>query len=118
MTDETIFATALEKADPAERAAFLAEVCGDDTARRQRLEGLLLAHARVADFLERSPVAAADPDNGATQAVTGTREPAGAVSQTTAGDDGPADDEARRRSTAATERRRWGRPGPGPTGSG
>ena len=45
MTDETIFATALEKPEPSERAAFLADACGDDTERRKRLEGLLMAHA-------------------------------------------------------------------------
>src|SRR5262245_45006556 len=69
MTDETIFATALEKADPADRAAFLAEACGDDTARRNRLEGLLAAHAGAANFLERPPVAAHDPGSGTTRTV-------------------------------------------------
>ncbi|MGH7222145.1 MAG: protein kinase domain-containing protein, partial [Gemmataceae bacterium] len=63
MTDETIFAGALEKADPAERAAFLIEVCGDDTERRKRLVGLLAAHAGAADFLERPAVAPQSPDN-------------------------------------------------------
>ena len=56
MTDETIFASALEKADPAERAAFLIEVCGDDPERRKRLGGLLAAHDGAASFLERPPV--------------------------------------------------------------
>ncbi|HEX5271896.1 MAG TPA: bifunctional serine/threonine-protein kinase/formylglycine-generating enzyme family protein, partial [Gemmataceae bacterium] len=93
MNDETIFATALQKADPAERAAFLAEACGDDPARRQRLEGLLLAHARAANFLERPPAAAPDPDRGATQALTGTPEPGVAASQTAGGNNGSADDE-------------------------
>jgi serine/threonine protein kinase/Leucine-rich repeat (LRR) protein len=93
MTDETIFATALAKADPAERAAFLAGACGDDTARRQRLEGLLMAHARAADFLERPPAAAPDPDHGATQALTGAPAPGVAAGQTTSGDNGAADDE-------------------------
>ena len=58
MNDETIFATALGKADPLERAAFLAEVCGDDTKRRKRLEGLLAAHAGAIDFLEHPAVVA------------------------------------------------------------
>ena len=30
MTDETIFAAALEKADPAERARYLDDVCAGD----------------------------------------------------------------------------------------
>src|SRR5579884_1041791 len=94
MTDETIFATALEKADPAERAAFLAEVCGDDPERRERLEGLLMAHARAANFLERPPAAAIDPNHAATQAQTGTPDPGVAAAQTTGGENGASDDEA------------------------
>jgi serine/threonine protein kinase len=69
MTDETIFTTALEKADPAERAAFLAAACGDDPERRNRLEGLLAAHAGAARFLERSPVAAPAPGVADTRTV-------------------------------------------------
>ena len=93
MTDETIFATALEKADPAERAAFLAEACGDDAARRQCLEGLLLAHACAANFLERPPVAAHDRAPDATQALTGTPDPGVAASRTTGGENGASDDD-------------------------
>ncbi len=70
MTDETIFATALDKADPAERAAFLAEVCGGDAERRQRLEGLLAAHAGAADFLERPAAAPHDPADSDTPTLT------------------------------------------------
>ena len=66
MTDETIFATALDKADAAERAAFLAEACRGDAERRGRLEGLLAAHAGASRFLERS---AADPDSGDTRTL-------------------------------------------------
>src|SRR5262245_5117813 len=47
MTDETIFATALEKPDPAERAAFLAEACGDDPERRKCLEGGMVQNRGV-----------------------------------------------------------------------
>src|SRR5262249_36668672 len=92
MTDETIFATALEKADPAERAAFLAEACGDDTERRQRLEGLLEAHGRPPSSPDRPRAAAPDSDGGATQALTGTPEPGLAAAQTTGGA-GTSDDE-------------------------
>jgi serine/threonine protein kinase/Leucine-rich repeat (LRR) protein len=56
MTDEAIFTAALEKADPAARAAYLTEVCAGDAQRRRRLEGLLAAHASAASFLELPPV--------------------------------------------------------------
>ena len=42
MTEETIFAAALELRS-AERGAYLARVCGDDADMRKRLEGLLAA---------------------------------------------------------------------------
>jgi serine/threonine protein kinase/tetratricopeptide (TPR) repeat protein len=48
----TIFAEALERTDPAERAAYLARVCGDDAALRQRVEALLTAHDGAGRFLE------------------------------------------------------------------
>jgi hypothetical protein len=41
MTEETIFTAAREKQDPAERAAYLDEVCADNLALRQRVEALL-----------------------------------------------------------------------------
>ena len=66
MTDETIFATALEKADPAERASYLDDVCAGDAERRQRLERLLAAHARADRFLERPAAAPGNPDSGDT----------------------------------------------------
>jgi RND family efflux transporter MFP subunit len=66
MTDEMIFAAALEKADPAARAAYLTEVCAGDTEQRRRLEELLTAHANAASFLERSPVGLHDPDTANT----------------------------------------------------
>lgn len=69
MTDETIFNAALEKADPTERVAFLTEVCGDDTERRRRLDGLLAAHAGAVSFLERPAAAAHDPHAGDSRTV-------------------------------------------------
>ena len=65
MTEETIFATALEK-KPGERTAYLAKVCGGDTALRQRLEGLLAASEKVGKFMAR-PVVAGDFPNSATE---------------------------------------------------
>src|SRR5215471_4383359 len=41
---KAIFLAALEKATPAERAAYLDEACKGDTSLRQRLEALLQAN--------------------------------------------------------------------------
>src|SRR5262245_42179995 len=62
MTEETLFAAALEKVAPGERAAFLAEACAGDAALRRRVEALLASHDQ-AGFLQ-TPVgrrAAAEP---------------------------------------------------------
>src|SRR5262245_35674969 len=67
MTDETIFAEALEKAGPTERAAYLDSGCGD-AGQRRRLDALLAAHDKAGGFLERPPVAAVDPDTAPTRA--------------------------------------------------
>jgi WD40 repeat protein len=50
MQERTIFLDALEKDDPAERAAYLDEACGGDLALRQRVEALLQSHAQAGDF--------------------------------------------------------------------
>ncbi len=49
---EEVFFAALEKATPAERAAYLDKACADNPALRARVEKLLAAHPRVGDFLE------------------------------------------------------------------
>ena len=51
--DAEIFAEAL-KLPPAERAAYLTRVCGNDGAMRQRIHDLLQVEGDVGDFLERS----------------------------------------------------------------
>ncbi|HYH64622.1 MAG TPA: protein kinase, partial [Urbifossiella sp.] len=56
MSDETIFAAALEKADPAERTAFLDKACPDPEARA-RLDRLLAAHDQAGAFMQRPAVA-------------------------------------------------------------
>jgi formylglycine-generating enzyme required for sulfatase activity len=56
MTEETIFAAALELKS-VERAAYLASVCGDDAALRKRLEGLLSASDRAGSFMARPAIA-------------------------------------------------------------
>ncbi|MBP3959613.1 SUMF1/EgtB/PvdO family nonheme iron enzyme [Gemmata sp. G18] len=69
MTDETIFATALEKTDPVERATYLVSACVGDVKRRRRIEGLLNAHEGAGSFLEHPAVAAPDPDRADARTV-------------------------------------------------
>jgi serine/threonine-protein kinase len=47
-----VFQAALER-EPAERAAFLLKVCGDDDALREEAESLLAAFERAGTFVER-----------------------------------------------------------------
>ncbi|MFL5240707.1 MAG: protein kinase domain-containing protein [Gemmataceae bacterium] len=51
MSEDSIFAEALRKRTAAERTAFLNEACGANTALRQEVEALLLAHDQAGDFL-------------------------------------------------------------------
>jgi serine/threonine protein kinase/tetratricopeptide (TPR) repeat protein len=46
-----VFNRALEKESPGERAAYLDEACGQDSALRSRVERLLRAHDRAGGFL-------------------------------------------------------------------
>lgn len=55
MDEQSIFLGALQKETPEERAAFLAEACGNDEGVRQEVEMLLKAHAKVGDFLQGAP---------------------------------------------------------------
>ena len=48
---------ALERDDPAERDAYLAQACGGDADLRQRVERLLRLHGQAGSFLEQPPVA-------------------------------------------------------------
>jgi hypothetical protein len=66
MTDESIFAAALDISDPARRRAYLGEACAGDAARRARVEGLLAAHRAAGSFLDAP--ARADPDHATTRA--------------------------------------------------
>jgi WD40 repeat protein/serine/threonine protein kinase len=54
-TDESIFAEALAKPSPGERAAFLERVCGADRAWRERIETLLRSHDEAGSFLKEPP---------------------------------------------------------------
>src|SRR5437868_1349741 len=57
MDEQSVFIEALEKEDPAQRAAFLDQACASDPALRQRIERLLQRHQEADGFLE-SPAAA------------------------------------------------------------
>jgi serine/threonine protein kinase len=57
MNQESIFAAALEKGDPAERAAFLDEACAGDPGLRRRVEALLQSHDEAGSFLEQPALA-------------------------------------------------------------
>ena len=56
---EDIFFAALEKSEPAERAAYLDEACAGNESLRRRVEAMLTAHPQVGKFLER-PIAEAE----------------------------------------------------------
>src|SRR5262245_39388185 len=69
---ESIFFAALEKPDPAERAAYLDDACHGDSDLRRQVERLLEAHPQVGSFLEK-PLA----DRPADEALgSGERAPA------------------------------------------
>src|SRR5262245_53324029 len=52
MREREIFDAALALTDPAQRSAYLAEVCASDDRLRQHLEGLLAMHQQLGSFLE------------------------------------------------------------------
>jgi serine/threonine protein kinase len=52
MLEQSLFIEALEKDDPAERAAFLDRACANDPALRRRIERLLERHWQTDSFLE------------------------------------------------------------------
>lgn len=71
---EAIFAAALEKATPAERAAYLDQACAADAGLRSRVERLLHAHEQAGSFLAEpaAPVGDSAVLDTPTQALTGT----------------------------------------------
>src|SRR5262249_25493135 len=69
----TIFAAALDCVSPAERAAYLDEVCGADAALRARVEDLLRANQQAGEFLERPAPGTADAPAASQGTVIGTR---------------------------------------------
>jgi len=63
MNERSLFIQALEMANAAERAAYLAAVCGEDAAMRRRIEKLLAAHEAAGGILDHPamPEAATGP---------------------------------------------------------
>jgi uncharacterized protein (TIGR03067 family) len=64
MNERTLFLEALDRTDPASRAAYLNEACQDDTELRQRVEALLRSHESGGSFLHHpavEPTASAVP---------------------------------------------------------
>jgi tetratricopeptide (TPR) repeat protein/tRNA A-37 threonylcarbamoyl transferase component Bud32 len=64
---EDVFLSALRKAGPEEREAYLEQACGGDPELRRRVERLLRARAEAGDFLEQPAVqlgATVDPAPG------------------------------------------------------
>jgi eukaryotic-like serine/threonine-protein kinase len=51
--EKEIFLAAIEKATPAERAAYLDGACGKDSLLRQRVEGLLAKHFQQDSFMKQ-----------------------------------------------------------------
>src|SRR5262249_3894351 len=91
MSEETIFAAALDL-PPDDRPAFLAKACGNDSALRKRVDGLLTASEQAGEFMARPAVAAAHPADSGTQLLDGNSTP-NDVTVTRAGQEKAADDE-------------------------
>lgn len=66
MNERTIFLDALEKIDPADRATYLEQACGDNALLRQRVEQLLRAFDEAGSFMAAPPGQGLGP-SGATQ---------------------------------------------------
>jgi hypothetical protein len=66
---EQVLAEAAARADPAERAAYLSEACGEDRELRAEVERLLAANEQAGDFLETpvKPVPERVPGDGSNQ---------------------------------------------------
>jgi serine/threonine protein kinase len=62
MTEESIFAAALDRADPAERAAYLQQACAGDPELLRNVEELLRSHEQAGRFLETPAVAPGTDD--------------------------------------------------------
>ena len=72
MTEEMIFAGALEKTTSVEREAYLDSACCGDTGLRQRVESLLKSHDGAAGFLGTPAVQIAAEARLSDQLLIGT----------------------------------------------
>src|SRR5262245_57216007 len=68
ITEESIFAEAIEKGSSEKRAAYLDRVCGNDSALRARVEKLLRSHEEAGSFLRKPPDGTSDPTRAADEA--------------------------------------------------
>ena len=78
MNELDLFTEALNRTDPAERAAFLDQACAGNPELRQRLEELLAGHAQGRSPLDRPPLAAEESTETvdlATALATGEHRP-------------------------------------------
>ena len=57
MSERDLFIAALDRDDPVERDAYLAQACGSDADLRRRVERLLRLHKDAGSFLEQQAVA-------------------------------------------------------------
>ena len=53
MSERSIFLAAIDIADPAHRATYLDQACGDDAKLRRHIEDLIAAEAKLGTFLNR-----------------------------------------------------------------
>jgi serine/threonine protein kinase/Flp pilus assembly protein TadD len=83
MSEQSIFTDALDRHDPAERAALLDRECGTDTDMRRRVERLLLRHEQPGPSLLDSPpraiVALAEAREAVAAAAAASAERPGSV---------------------------------------
>src|SRR5215213_1738399 len=78
MTEQTIFLSALDIADPAERIAYLDRACAGNAALRRQVAALLAAHERSGLFLDEPAMAQVAGRPGGPNARTASAdEPAG-----------------------------------------
>ena len=55
MEERDIFIQVIQTEDPAQGAALVEELCGQDQELRRRVKELLVAHGRAVSFLESPP---------------------------------------------------------------
>jgi WD40 repeat protein/serine/threonine protein kinase len=77
MNERSIFLNALDRDDPADRAAYLDEACAGRPELRQRIERLLRVSRRVGDFLEVSAPEQLSKADQALPFLAPPREPGG-----------------------------------------